>query len=65
MGEGYWILVWDGWGSGLSMFNPRLHVENGKNWWPRVLGTTRISISTKHKLKELYGEYYSILYKLP
>jgi hypothetical protein len=40
MGDGYWILVWDDYGSGLVMLNPRLHVEgvdsygNPQNWWP-------------------------------
>ena len=34
MGEGYWILLWDGWGSGLNMVNPRLLTINGENWWP-------------------------------
>jgi hypothetical protein len=40
MGDGYWILVWDDFGSGLVMVNPRLHVEgvdgygNPRNWWP-------------------------------
>jgi hypothetical protein len=40
MGDGYWILVWDGFGSGLIMLNPRLHTDgvdkagNPRNWWP-------------------------------
>ena len=34
MGKGYWVLVWDGWGSGLNMINPRLLTdEKGNNWW--------------------------------
>ena len=41
MGEGYWILLWDGWGAGLTMLNPRLHTEgvdlygNPRNWFPQ------------------------------
>ena len=40
MGEGYWILLWDGWGAGLVMLNPRMHSEgldcygNPNNWFP-------------------------------
>lgn len=35
MGEGYSVLVWDGYGSGLNMLNPRvLTDELGRNWWP-------------------------------
>ena len=35
MGDGYWVLVWDGWGAGLNMINPRvLHDADGNNWWP-------------------------------
>lgn len=39
MSEGYYILIWDGWGIGLNMINPRLHTEgedgagNNKNWF--------------------------------
>lgn len=25
MGQGFWVLVWDDWGLGLNMINPRLH----------------------------------------
>lgn len=28
MGEGYAILIWDGWGAGLVRINPRLHTED-------------------------------------
>ena len=44
MGKGYWVLVWDGWGAGLVMLNPRLLVQgvdqhdNPRNWWPADAG---------------------------
>jgi hypothetical protein len=40
MGHGYWILIWDGWGIGLTMLNPRLLSDGTwpdgtpKNWFP-------------------------------
>jgi len=40
MGNGYAILLWDGWGAGLVRLNPRLLVDgvdcygNPKNWFP-------------------------------
>lgn len=40
MGNGYCILLWDGWGAGCVRINPRLHTDgvdmygNPKNWWP-------------------------------
>ena len=45
MGSGYWILVWDGWGNGLDMINPRF-IQDGRNFstggerWPdeRIAG---------------------------
>jgi len=39
MGKGYWILIWDGWGAGLVMINPRIYFDGydmygyPKNWW--------------------------------
>jgi|GEM_PF-5629288 hypothetical protein len=33
MGNGIWILIWDAWGSGLNMINPRLFVDKGGNNW--------------------------------
>ncbi len=34
MGKGIWILIWDGWGAGLNMINPRLFADkNGNNWF--------------------------------
>ena len=44
MGKGYWVLVWDGWGAGLVMINPRLLSDgvdqhgNPRNWWPVYVG---------------------------
>jgi hypothetical protein len=34
MGQGFWVLIWDSWGSGLNMINPRLYTnEEGNNWF--------------------------------
>ena len=34
MGNGYWILLWDAWGMGLNMINPRVyHNFAGENWF--------------------------------
>ena len=40
MGKGFWILVWEDWGSGLVMINPKLLEDgtldiygNPNNWW--------------------------------
>jgi hypothetical protein len=34
MGQCFWILVWDGWGVGLHMINPRLLTDgNGFNYF--------------------------------
>lgn len=47
MGSGYWVLVWDGWGSGLNMINPRLLVDDdGNNWWPSPHGATVDEVET-------------------
>lgn len=33
LGQGFWILVWDAFGSGLNLINPRLLEVEGRNWW--------------------------------
>ena len=34
MGNGYWILLWDAWGMGLDMLNPRIYHDHlGRNWF--------------------------------
>lgn len=33
MGSGYWILIADGFGSGLNLINPRVLTEGGRNWF--------------------------------
>ena len=59
MGEGYWILLWDGWGAGLVMLNPRLHSEgvdiygNPRNWFPLPEGEEMPcghDLRSKHKI---------------
>ena len=34
VGQGYWVLVWDAFGAGLNLVNPRLLEQGGRNWWP-------------------------------
>ena len=58
MGNGYWILVWDDWGAGLVMVNPRFHSEgldmynHPKNWFPCETTTTEEEIIEKHNLMQ-------------
>lgn len=34
MANGYWIILFDGWGLGLNMDNPRLFTDKeGNNWF--------------------------------
>jgi hypothetical protein len=66
MGGGYWILLWDSWGSGLTMVNPRLYAEgidmygNPKNWFPCPQETSDDTIADLHRLDDL-GLQYSII----
>ncbi len=59
MGQCFWILVWDGWGVGLNMINPRLLIdENGFNYF------SYNNHAEKYKLlgKLLEGlEYYKVI----
>lgn len=67
MGRGYYILVWDEWGIGLNMINPRLHTEgiglDGRkvNWFPTKDNLTEEDIINKHNLKNLYN-YFKIIF---
>lgn len=61
MGDGYWILVWDRFGSGLNMVNPRLHTEGERNWWSCEADTPEVEIVDKHKLDERYPDCYKII----
>ena len=60
MGQGYIILVWDSFGSGLVRVNARLHSEdkdmyhNERNWWPCNEDTTPLDVVEKHKLYDIY-----------
>lgn len=36
MSQGYWIIVFDGWGEGLNMINPRMLEQDGTNWFTYV-----------------------------
>jgi hypothetical protein len=55
--KGYWILIWDGWGSGLVMLNPRLHSEgvdldgNPLNWFLAPAG----EMPNGHDLRSQHG----------
>lgn len=68
MNKGYLILVWDAYGSGTVMVNPRLHVEgedcygNPKNkFYLSGKPMTNIEIAEKHKLSENY-KYWKIVH---
>ena len=66
MGNGYWILIWDSWGSGLVMVNPRLYTEgfdlynNRCNWFSCDKEMTDDEIIKKHKLDEKF-EHFKII----
>ena len=58
MGSGYWILIADGFGSGLVLLNPRL-LSNGvdmygneKNWYPCDKETSNEEIINLHNLEQ-------------
>lgn len=63
---GYRILLWDSWGGGLVMVNPRFLAEgedlygNPNNWWSCDEEITDEEIIKKHKLTE--QTHYFILY---
>lgn len=63
MGKGYYILVWDDWGLGLSMINPRLlscgQDDNGNpiNWFGMNKELSDEEIVQKHKLNEVYKHF--------
>lgn len=65
MGWGYWILLWDEWGSGCVMINPRLHTEgediegNPQNWWSCEEDTTDEDILAKHDIEG--GQLYKVI----
>lgn len=63
MGKSYWILVWDEFGEGLVLLNPRMHTEgqdmygNPRNWWPCAEDTTEKQIVDQHDLDMKYSHY--------
>ena len=67
MGRGYYILVWDEWGIGLNMINPRLHTEgigmdgHRVNWFLANDNLTEEEIINRHNLKNLYN-YFKIIF---
>ncbi|OGO33097.1 MAG: hypothetical protein A2Z03_02195 [Chloroflexi bacterium RBG_16_56_8] len=56
MGNGYWILIADGYGAGLVLLNPRMHVDgvdlygNPCNWFAGDPQTSDAEILKKHRL---------------
>ncbi len=63
MGQGYWVLVWDGFGAGLVMINPRMITEgldmykNPNNWFPCNDKMSDEDIIEKHQLDKLYKHF--------
>lgn len=55
-GQGYKILIWDGFGAGLVMINPRIYSEgtdlygNPTNWWPCSRDMEEDEVLHKHNL---------------
>lgn len=49
MGQGYWILIGDGFGLGLSLIDARLYeAPDGRNWWPSKEDESEAAILRKH-----------------
>lgn len=61
MGKGFWILVWDDWGSGLNMINPRLYTRGDRNWWPYQIEAERDSLIQEFGIEAEYGDFYRII----
>ena len=62
MGNGFWILVSDGYGSGLNLINPRLHHdEHGNNWWGAQTEEYMMKLVREMKVNDLYGENWRIV----
>lgn len=61
MGHGYWILLCDSWGVGLTMINPRLFSEgvddqgNPRNWFPLNKEVSDQEIIENHNLDSFHG----------
>ena len=72
MGNGYWILVWDGYGPGMSLVNPRLLThENGLNAFAcrytgdmsdDELAALRASIRARHRLDKTHPTHHLIIF---
>src|SRR5690606_32998919 len=56
MGDGYFIIIFSGYGDGLNMISPRFLWEGERNWWPCERGTTDQDIARKHQL-DRYRHY--------
>lgn len=63
MGNGYWILVYDGFGLGLNLINPRMHTEEGNNWFTCDHDISDQEIIKKHNLIKLYQLNFMIIRK--
>jgi hypothetical protein len=76
MGDGcYWILIWDEWGVGLNMLNPRLLSRVGRppkrledqtpwvqNAWDDTReGLTDEEIDEKHRLTDRFGHFWKVV----
>jgi hypothetical protein len=59
MGNGYWILIWDDFGCGLDLINPRLFTVGDSNWFPCDRGTTEADVQHKHNLPEHFRIIFS------
>lgn len=62
MGNGFWILVSDGYGVGLNLINPRLHHdENGNNWWAAETEKDLERKISEMKIIEKYGDNWRVV----
>ena len=62
MANGYWILMWEGWGIGLHMINPYLLEDDQGHNWHIYHGEqpTREEIMERHGLTE--DDYFKVIW---
>ena len=61
MGNGFWILVWDGFGSGLNLINPRLHTDSRGNNWFVCNNRNQQEVIDSLNLNEKYGSHWTVV----
>lgn len=61
MGQGFWVLVWDDFGLGLNMINPRLHIDQEGHNWFTYNDNNKQEVIDSMELDDKYGSYWKIV----